>query len=75
MTSHKFRVGERVDYRPAMRHQSVSAGDFQVESLLPPDETGANQYRIESRADGHKRVVHETELVPAGTAVAVAGEP
>jgi hypothetical protein len=62
VTSHKFSIGERVDYRPAMRHQAISAGDFQIESLLPADETGNNQYRIESRIDGHRRVVHESEL-------------
>lgn len=74
MNSHKFAVGERVDYRPAMRHQTVSATDFQVESQLPADEHGNNQYRIESRVDGHRRVVHEIELESAGTPVAVADE-
>jgi hypothetical protein len=64
VNSHKFGVGERVDYRPTLRHQAVSAGDFQVESLLPADETGNNQYRIESRIDGHRRVAHEGELAP-----------
>ncbi len=66
MNSHKFAIGERVDYRPTMRHQTVMGGDFQVESQLPADEHGNNQYRIESRVDGHRRVVHESELAPLG---------
>ncbi len=61
MLAHKFGIGARVQYRPSLRHQNVASTDFVVERQLPPDAEG-NQYRIESRADGHQRVVHEAEL-------------
>ena len=66
MQPHKFSVGARVQYVPPFTHQTVVQGDFVVERQLPPDGEG-NQYRIESRNDGHRRVVHEINLVRAGS--------
>lgn len=66
MQRHKFNVGARVQYVPPLMAQSNYGGEFVVERQLPPDSDG-NQYRIESRSDGHRRVVHEINLVRAGT--------
>jgi|LNFM01.2.fsa_nt_gb hypothetical protein len=66
MTPHKFNVGARVQYKPPLAHQATGGGEFVVERHLPPDGEG-NQYRIESRSDGHRRVVHEINLVRAGS--------
>jgi hypothetical protein len=64
--SHKFRVGSRVLFMPPHTHQQKPEGDFVVERQLPPDNDG-NQYSIESRHDGHRRVVHEINLMRAGS--------
>lgn len=61
MTTHKFHLGARVQYRPPQRHVAQTTGEYVVARLLPPDGEG-NQYRIENRADGQQRVVHEAEL-------------
>jgi len=66
MQSHKFNVGARVQYVPPLKGHAPAAGEFVIERQLPPDRDG-NQYRIESRADGHRRVVHEINLVRAGS--------
>jgi hypothetical protein len=66
MIPHKFNVGARVQYVPPYAAQSNTGGEFTVERQLPPDGEG-NQYRIESRSDGHRRVVHEINLVRAGS--------
>jgi len=66
MHPHKFNVGARVQYMPPLAAQAPSGGEFVVERQLPPDGEG-NQYRIESRSDGHRRVVHEINLVRAGS--------
>lgn len=65
MQPHKFNVGARVQYVPPLAAQDT-AGEFTVERQLPADGDG-NQYRIESRRDGHHRVVHEINLVRAGS--------
>lgn len=64
MQPHKFNVGARVQYVPPLAGLSLTGGEFVVERQLPPDGEG-NQYRIESRLDGHRRVVHEINLVRA----------
>ena len=60
MKAHKYRIGQTVFYRPA-RGLDGRPGDFRIERLLPPDGEG-NQYRLESVADGHRRVVRESEI-------------
>ncbi len=62
MPSHRFRIGQVVQFQPSLRASSPD-GAFKIDQLLPP--TGAhNQYRVTSTRDGHQRVCIENELVP-----------
>lgn len=62
--THKFRVGAVVLYRPPQAYMATQTGQYVVERQMPADSDGL-QYRIESRRDGHRRVVHEINLVRA----------
>jgi hypothetical protein len=61
MQIHKFRVGETVHYRPNAFDRATSRGDYEILRLLPAEGTD-NQYRLKSVADGHERVVRESQL-------------
>jgi hypothetical protein len=60
MSAHKFKPGQKVTVNPS-RYGAIREGRFEVVRLMP-EEHGTNQYRIKSVADGHERVVQETEL-------------
>lgn len=59
--SHKFAVGETVQYSPGLKSFSGSGGRYKVVRLLPA-EANDHQYRVKSSADGHERVVRESQL-------------
>ncbi len=62
MKSHKFKVGQRLHYKPAGAFGRLqNSGDVQIERLLPPNAT-ENQYQVESLFDGRRRVVSESEI-------------
>ena len=60
MKSHKFGVGQTVRYSPRGTY-SGPGGSYKVVRLLPA-EANDNQYRVKSSADGHERVVKESQL-------------
>jgi hypothetical protein len=60
MTTHAFKIGQMVDYRPLSRYTSAP-GAYQITQRLPIDE-GQFQYRIKSPIETHERVVKESEL-------------
>ena len=60
MALHKFRTGQQVFVAPS-RYGGIRRETFKVVRLLP-EEGGVFQYRVKSTADGHERVVLETEL-------------
>lgn len=60
MNDYKYRIGQRVNYRP-LGAGAGGAGPFKIERRLP-SESIEHQYRIESLRDGHQRVVREGEL-------------
>ena len=62
MKNHKFRVGQKVHYKPSGSFGMQASGDVRIERLLPPDATD-NLYQVESLFDGHKRVVRESEII------------
>ena len=58
---HKYRVEQAVEFFPAFGIDRKAKGQYTVVRLLPID--GAiPQYRVKNRADGHERMVGETEL-------------
>jgi hypothetical protein len=58
--AHKFKAGQtvRLHLGPDI---GKTRGNFKVVRLLP-SEHGINQYRIKSDADGHERVVIESQV-------------
>ena len=61
MSTHKFAVGQVLEFRPGPRDGNVPRGKYKVERLLP-SETNDPQYRVKYTADGHERVVPESQL-------------
>ena len=62
MKTHKYRVGQTLNYKPSGPSRMQGRGDVKIERLLPADQTG-NLYQVESLFDGHKRVVRESEII------------
>ncbi|MGH7119225.1 MAG: hypothetical protein ACREFP_09605 [Acetobacteraceae bacterium] len=61
MTRHKFTVGQTVDFNAGSYGKTGNSGRYMVRRLLP-SETGDLQYRVQNVADGHERVVRESQL-------------
>jgi len=59
LTTHKFKIGESVDYIFAGRDGAV--GVYEVTQLMPVKDDQL-QYRIKSANEPHERVVKESEL-------------
>jgi hypothetical protein len=62
MSSHKFAVGQMVDFLPGPGDANVPRGKYKVQRLMP-SETKDLQYRVKHAVDGHERVVLESQLV------------
>ena len=60
MLSHKFRIGQRVEFNPASS-RSVPGGSYEIKKRLP-ESRGEFEYRIKSVNEPHERVVRESEL-------------
>jgi hypothetical protein len=62
MATHKFAVGQMVNFLPDAHQEHTKGELFEIVRLLP--EAGeALQYRVKSETDGHERVVREDQLV------------
>ena len=61
MNAHKFTVGQTVRYSPGHKSFSGPGGSYKIVRLLPA-EANDYQYRVKSSADGHERVVKESQL-------------
>ena len=60
--SHKFHVGQLVEFRPNKRSAISSArGAYEILKQLP-ERDGELQYRIKSAAEEHERIALESEL-------------
>jgi hypothetical protein len=60
--SHKFHIGQLVEFRPKKGSPISSArGAYEVLKQLPERE-GELQYRIKSAVEEHERVAFESEL-------------
>jgi transposase InsO family protein len=64
-TSHRYQVGEHVEFHPSHFHARELAGAYSVERLLPSSGLGEVPiYEIKRLNDGNERVVGEDELAP-----------
>jgi hypothetical protein len=61
MQDHKFHVGETLQFRPSAFDRSAPRGAYEIVRLLPAEGFG-HQYRVKCLADGHERVVTESQL-------------
>lgn len=60
MQTHKYKIGQAVDYSPG-RGFAISSREYRIIRLLPP-ENGRNQYRIKGVAETFERVAVEEHL-------------
>jgi len=60
MLSHKFRIGQRVEFNPASS-RNVPRGSYEIKKRLP-ESRGEFEYQIKSVDEPHERVVRESEL-------------
>lgn len=61
MTSHKFKIGQSVNYTSGLFGAGSASGVYQITQLLPP-EGDDFQYKIKSAAEPHERVAKESQL-------------
>ena len=61
MASHKFKVGQLVNFSPARSGMPASGRQYEVVRLMPP-ESGELQYRVKCKGDTFERVAKESEL-------------
>jgi hypothetical protein len=59
--SHKFKVGQTVNYTSGPFGRGGAGGSYKVTQLLPP-EGDDRQYRIKSTNEPHERVAKESQL-------------
>lgn len=62
MTSHKFALGQEVEFAANRRDLGIPPGVYRIVRQLPA-EGNDWQYRVRNARDGHERVTHESELV------------
>jgi hypothetical protein len=62
MPIYKFRIGQIVTYRAAMRGQDAPPGAYMIIARLPQSDDGQFEYRIRNLSEEHERVAKESEL-------------
>ena len=65
MLHHKFSVGQEVNFLPTVMDFNVPRGTYRVVRQMPM-EGGGFTYRVKSIADGHERVIRESQLTEGG---------
>jgi hypothetical protein len=65
VTSHKFKIGQSVNYTSGPFGAGSVSGVYQITQLLPP-EGDDFQYKIKSAAEPHERVAKESQLDRVG---------
>ena len=60
--SHKFKIGDIVNYRPKDRMLSAARGTYTVSGLMPAIEGQQPEYRIKHFSEEFERVALEPEL-------------
>jgi hypothetical protein len=62
MPSHKFRIGQVVTYRPAVRGQDAPPSAYMIIARLPQSDDGQFQYQIRNLTEEHECLARESEL-------------
>jgi len=65
MPRHKYAVGDRVRLAPSKYAGDVPPGAYTISRQLPV-EANVCQYRVKHTADGHERVVLESQIAGPG---------
>ena len=63
MTTHKYKVGQPVDFRPSRGAMPASSRAYKIVRLLPPEGEDL-LYRIKSIGEPFDRIAKERELRP-----------
>jgi hypothetical protein len=63
MRPHGFSVGQSVEFLPGKSDGNVPRGAYTILRLLPND-AADREYRVRNAADGHERVMRESQLRP-----------
>ncbi len=58
---HKYKVGQTINFRSAMKGRFAPPGEYRVVGHRPP-ENGELLYRIKSDLERHERIARESEL-------------
>jgi hypothetical protein len=61
MNTHKFKIGQSVNYTSGPFGAGRGGGIYKITQLLPP-EGDDFQYKIKSASEPHERVVKESQL-------------
>ena len=61
VSSHKFKVGQTVDFSPSRQSMPASTRSYQIVRLLPAD-GGHNLYRVKCATEPFERMAREIEL-------------
>ena len=61
MASHKFKVGQFVNFAPPRLGMPTLGQQYEIVRLLPPDD-GQFQYRIKSTGESFERMAKESQL-------------
>jgi hypothetical protein len=62
MSAHKFRIGQRVNYRPVAPNRTAPVGVYQIIRFLPHRKGSELEYQIKNLNVGHVLVAKESEL-------------
>lgn len=62
MTAHRFKVGQTLSYSPGHVGHREATRSCKVLRLMPTDESGMPQYRIQCTSEAVERVAKESML-------------
>ncbi|THD44372.1 MAG: hypothetical protein E7774_10570 [Bradyrhizobium sp.] len=63
MDTHKFAVGQAVDFDLKLSRSMKSSGPYEVLRVLPAEDARSRTYRIKSKTEAFERSAKEYEIV------------
>ena len=64
MATHKFKLGQSVEYLPDKLQVRPPSGTYKITRLLPAAGSD-HQYRIKNASEPYERIARESQLTPA----------